>query len=108
MAKKEDGKLGQAIQLDATAVFGASVQLPMFDRTEPDAWFILANANFNLRGVSDSRTKYWYVLSKFDSSTLKKLSTFLQLPRGNDPYQELKEMLCQTYEPPWSKSSMPS
>ena len=100
MATKDEGKLSQAIQLDATAVFSALVQLPMFDRTEPDAWLLLADANFNLRGVTDSRTKYWYVLSKFDASTLRKLSTFLKEPRGTDPYQELREMLCQTYEPP--------
>ena len=100
MATKNEGKLGQVVQLDAVTVFGDSVQLPMFDRTEPDAWFILAEANFNLRGVTDSRTKYWYVLSKFDASTLKKLSTFLQLLRGDDPYRELREMLCETYEPP--------
>ena len=72
----------------------------MFDRAEPDAWFILAEAHFNLRGVTDSKTKYWYVLSKFDPPTLRKLSTFLQSPRGSDPYQELRQMLCQTYEPP--------
>ena len=89
-----------SVQVDAASVFGASVQLPMFDRAEPDAWFILADANFNLRKVTDSRTKYWYVLPKFDLTTLRKLSTFLQLPRGEDPYQELREMLCQTYESP--------
>ena len=100
MASKNEDKLSQAVQLDAASVFGASVQLPMFDRAEPDAWFILADANFNLRGVMDSRSKYWYVLSKFDASTLKKLSTFLQLPRGDNPYQELREMLYETYEPP--------
>ena len=43
------------------------------------------------------------MLSKFDASTLKKLSTFLQLPRGDDPYRELREMLCETYEPPMEK-----
>ena len=93
MAMKNEGKLAQAVQLEAATVFGASVQLPMFDQTEPDAWLILADANFYLRGVTDSRTKYWYVLSKFDATTLKKLSTFLQLPRGNDSYQELREMV---------------
>ena len=100
MASKNEGKLAQAVQLDATAVFAASVQLPMFNRTELNTWFILADANFNLRGVTDSRTKYWYVLSKFNASTLKKLSTFLQSLRGDDPYQEWREMLCLTYEPP--------
>ena len=72
----------------------------MFDKAEPDAWFILAEANFNLRKVTDSSTKYWYVLSKFDATTLRKLSTFLKLPRGDDPYQELRDKLCEMFEPP--------
>ena len=88
------------VQVDAAAVFGASVQLPMFDKSEPEAWFILAEANFNLRKVTDSKTKYWYVLSKFDAITLRKLSTFLKLPQGDDPYQELRDKLCETFEPP--------
>ena len=91
---------GPSVPLDAAAVFGASVQLPAFDKAELEALFILADANFNLRKVTDSRTKYWYVLSKFDSQTLRKLSTFLKEPRGDDPYQELRDMLCCTYEPP--------
>ena len=96
----EQNPAGSAVQVDAASVFGASVQLPMFDRAEPDAWFILADANFNLRKVTDPSTKYWYVLSKFDTTTLRKLSTFMKQPRGVDPYKELREMLCQTYEPP--------
>ena len=102
MAMKDnpEGRLAQSIQLNATAFFGTSVQLPMFDKAEPDACFMLAKANFNLRNVTDSRTKYWYVLSKFDATMLRKLSTFLKLPRGSDPYQELCEKLCQTYELP--------
>ena len=34
--------------------------------------------------MTDSRTKFWYVLSKFDAATLRKLSTFLKEPRGED------------------------
>ena len=88
------------VQVDAASVFGASVQLPMFDKAEPDAWLILAEANFNLWKVTDSNTKYWYVLSKFDASTFRKLSTFLKSPREDDPYGELRRMLCRMYEPP--------
>ena len=99
-SKKIADQLEQSVQVDAASVFGASVQLPMFDKAEPDAWFILAEANFNLRKVTDSSTKYWYVLSKFDAATLRKLSAFLKQPRGDDPYLELRNMLCETFEPP--------
>ena len=94
MAEKE----AKALQLDA-AVFGASVQLPAFDKLEPVSWFAVADANFALRKVSDELTKYYYILSKLDSSTLRKLSAFLKRPRGDSPYQEIRSELCEAFEP---------
>ena len=92
-------KPNSTVRLDA-AVFGASVQLPVFDKMEPESWFCVADANFALRKVSDSVTKYYYVLSKLDSTSLKKLSAFLKRPRGPDPYQEIRAKLYRTFEPP--------
>ena len=88
-----------SVHLDA-AVFGASVQLPAFDKIEAETWFAVADANFALRKVTDSTTKYYYVLSKLDASTLRKLSSFIKRPRGEDPYGEIKAELCEAYEPP--------
>ena len=76
------------------------MQLPGFDKDEPASWFCVADANFALRKVSDSQTKYYYVLSKLDSATLKKLLAFLKVPRGADPYEEIRKKLCKTSEPP--------
>ena len=98
-AKTPDDNKPSSVHLDAS-VFGASVQLPVFDKIEPDAWFAIADANFALRKVTDSTTKYYYVLSKLDSTILRKLSTFLKLLRGDDPYREIRDKLCRTYEPP--------
>ena len=83
------------------AVFGATVQLPAFDKVEPETWFTShhADTNFALGKVTDSATKYYYVLSKLDAFTLRKLSAFLKCNRGPDPYQEIRRQLCCTYEP---------
>ena len=81
-------------------MYGATVQLPVFDKLEPRAWFRIADANFGIRRVTDSVTKYYYVLSKLDSETLRKLSAFLDLPLGADPYLDLRQKLCTTFEPP--------
>ena len=35
------------------AVLGATVQLPAFDKVEPETWFAVADANFALRKVTD-------------------------------------------------------
>ena len=102
-SKSEDSKTSVAgaasVHLDA-AVFGASVQLPSFDKVEAETWFAVADANFALRKVTDSTTKYYYVLSKLDASTLRKLSSFIKNPKGDDPYAEIKVELCEAYEPP--------
>ena len=84
---------------DDPAVHSVAVQLPTFNRLAPSSWFHLADANFHLRGIVQSDKKYWYVVSKLDADTLKKLSAFLAAPRGKDPYSEIRSMLCQTYEP---------
>ena len=90
------------LQVDA-AVFGATVQLPAFDKVEAETWFAVADANFALRKVTDPTTKYYYVLSKLDASTLRKLSAFIKRPKGSDPYEEIKGMLCEAYEPPFEQ-----
>ena len=76
-----------------------SVQLPTFNRLAPSSWFHLTDANFHLRSITQSDTKYWCVVSKLDPDTLKKLSSFLSTLRGKDPYAEIRSVLCQTFEP---------
>ena len=85
---------------DSSLVYGATVQLPTFDKAEPRAWFRIADANFAIRKVTDSHTKYYYVLSKLDSVKLRELSTFLDRPLGADPYKDIRHTLCRTFEPP--------
>ena len=93
-------KYATSTPYDAAAVFGASVQLPSFDKVDPETWFTVADANFSLRKVTDPTTKYYYVLSKLDAESLRQLSAFLKEPRGENLYREIKEELCNTYEPP--------
>ena len=106
MAAKNSSAVGQEVKhdvttpYDAAAVFGASVQLPSFDKVDPETWFTVADANFALRKVTDATTKYYYVLSKLDAATLRQLSAFLKLPKGEDTYQEIKDELCESYEAP--------
>ena len=87
-----------SVHLDP-AVFGATVQLPAFDKVEAETWFVVADANFALTRVTDPTTKYYYVLLKLDASTLRKLTAFIKQSRGPDPYAEIKDVLCDAYEP---------
>ena len=85
---------------DSALIYGATVQLLTFDKAEPRAWFRIADANFGIRRVTDPVTKYYYVLSKLDSETLRKLSAFLDRPLGSDPYADIRKKLCKMFEPP--------
>ena len=95
-----DTRRATAARQEPNLVYGATVQLPIFDKLEPRAWFRIADANFGIRRVTDPVTKYYYVLSKFDSETLRKLSAFLDLPLGADPYLDIRKKLCATFKPP--------
>ena len=87
-----------SVSEDPVAHFVA-VQLPIFNRLAPTSWFYMADANFHLRNITTSETKFWYVVSKLDADTLRKMSAFLAKPRGKDPYAEIRTVLCGTFEP---------
>ena len=81
------------------AAHGVSVQLPVFTRNSLKSWFTIIEANFHVRGVSTPDTKYWHAVSKLDADTLEEIQEFLAMDHGKDPYQELKEHLCEVFEP---------
>ena len=78
---------------------GVAVQLPTFMKASPAAWFRLCDANFFIRKVTDPETKYWYIVSKLDEETLRKIHAFLEKPLSKDPYRDIKERLCESFEP---------
>ena len=86
-------------KLDDLVAHSVAVKLPTFNKIAPTSWFHLADANFHLRGITASDTKFWYVVSKLDQETLSKLSSFLSKPCGKDPYAEIRDVLCRTFEP---------
>ena len=91
--------MARAMTYEGPVSHSVAVQLPTFNRTAPTAWFSLEDANFHLRGITQSDAKYWYVVSKLDPDRLMKLSVFLTRKRGADPYSEIRALLCRTYEP---------
>ena len=102
MASK-NGETAKPGTVDDPVAHSVAVQLPTFNKLAPSAWFHLADANFHLRAITKSETKYWYIVSKLDADTLMKLSAFLAKSRGVDPYSEIRAVLCRTYEPKLEK-----
>jgi hypothetical protein len=42
------------------------MRIPPFYAEEPDVWFISAEPQFTLAGITEERTKFHYVLSQLD------------------------------------------
>ena len=80
------GKPQEPAMADDPATHSVAVQLPTFNRLAPSEWFHLADANFHLRGITKSDTKFWYIVSKLDAKMLRKMSSFLAKKGGDDLY----------------------
>ena len=100
----EQGKmLSSAAQLTLAtnlAAHGDSVQLPQFTRASPKSWF--CDANFHVRGVTASETKYWHTVTKLNADTLEKMQEFLEADHGKDPYTSLSVI---TSAPLWGHAT---
>lgn len=57
-----------AVSAAATAaiVHAVSLKLPTFLASRPDAWFQQTEAQFAMRNITDSTTKYFYLLTSLD------------------------------------------
>ena len=74
-----------------------SVKLPEFWPEEPDVWFIQAEAEFDLRKITQDSTKYSHVVTKLDRETASKLRDFLRAPPADNKYAALKGKLVNRY-----------
>ncbi|KRZ65364.1 hypothetical protein T10_9979 [Trichinella papuae] len=73
-----------------------SVKLPPFWPHNPRMWFAQAEAQFYLRHVSASLTKYFYVISSLLDSVTPDVDDLLE-PVGDNPYETLKSRLLERY-----------
>lgn len=74
-----------------------SLKLPAFWTSQPEVWFAQAEAQFNLRGVTASDTKYFYVLAALDQETATRLLDFISHPPEEYKYEAFKERLLATF-----------
>ena len=82
----------QAQDLNAVAI-----KLPTFWTAQPTVWFLQAEAQFNIRKVTEDSTKYYYVVSALDQTTASRITDVLQNPPDNGLYDNLKKRLLETY-----------
>jgi hypothetical protein len=79
-------------------VLAVAVKLPTFWTTNPRAWFVQADAQFAIRGVTEDQTKYYYVVAALDQDTATRCAAVLERPPASEKYRHLKEFLTQRFE----------
>lgn len=75
-----------------------SVKLPPFWHGSPTAWFIQAEAQFALRGVTVDDTKYYHVVAVLDTETANRALSILTAPPADNKYGTLKNFLLSAFD----------
>ena len=81
------------------SVSTVSVKLPEWWPDNARLWFIQAEAQFNLRGIKDQKTKFWHVVATIDNATASRLEDILVNPPAENPYDAIKTRLVGAYTP---------
>ena len=69
--------------------------LPFFKHAS-ETWFVHLEAQFDLKQLKTSSTKFYYCISALPSKVTTQLTHMIQDP-GEDPYQETKDCLIHLY-----------
>ncbi|XP_064486643.1 uncharacterized protein LOC135398971 [Ornithodoros turicata] len=72
-----------------------AVKLPQFFDRNPAVWFIQAEAQFHLAGVTSQLTKFYHVTSALTPTAADEVYDVLANPSPTTPYDQLKQALLQ-------------
>ena len=74
-----------------------SVKVPAFWPESAEAWFIQVEAQFALKGVTSSSTKFYYCVSAFNQDTANQVLDLIKSPPAAGPYEALKNRLLKLF-----------
>ena len=74
-----------------------SVKVPAFWPDSAEAWFVQVEAQFALKGVTTSLTKFYYCVSSFNQETANHVLDLIKSPPSSEPYEALKKRLLRLF-----------
>ncbi|XP_059083847.1 uncharacterized protein LOC131881066 [Tigriopus californicus] len=78
-------------------IAAVSPKLPSFWPTRVRVWFIRAEAEFNLRNITQDETKWSLVVAALDETTAGRILNLLEHPPATDKYRAIKDKLTATF-----------
>jgi hypothetical protein len=71
-------------------VSGVAMRLPSFYAEEPEVSFASAETQFTLAGITEEKTKFYYVHIELDRRYAREVLTIVTSLSQQDPYTKLK------------------
>jgi len=97
MPKDGDNVQVQAEPSSLDLLNTVSVKVPAFWPESAEAWFIQVEAQFALKGVTTSSTKFYYCVSAFNQDTANQVLDLIKSPPAVGPYEALKNRLLKLF-----------
>lgn len=82
------------MESEVTAV---AIKLPTFWPLQAEVWFLQAEAQFAIKGITADDTKYNYLVAALDQETASRVLAQLTSPPKDVKYATLKQALLDTY-----------
>ncbi|GFN76482.1 Gag Pol protein [Plakobranchus ocellatus] len=79
------------------AVDSVALKLPTFWVSSPLAWFAQAEAQFELRKITQDDTRYYHVFASLDTNTAKRALPIINAPLPTEKYKAIKDFLTSAY-----------
>lgn len=73
------------------------VKMQPFYETDPELWFTIVETQFNVRKITNEKSKYLHVVSNLNCNTANQVKDILKTPFVEGQYGKLKETLISIY-----------
>ena len=74
-----------------------ALKLPPFWPESAEVWFALAEAQFNIKGISNSTTKFYHCVATMSQDGASQMLDLIRDPPASKPYVVFKSRLDKTY-----------
>lgn len=88
--KQLQDQLNKLLDNQKMHTIAVSVKLPVFWANKPEVWFGQVEAQFEIAGITQSKTKYNHVISILDTKTADEVADIIRSPPPTDHYEHLK------------------
>ena len=74
-----------------------ALKLPAFWPENAEVWFAQAEAQFAIKAISVSKTKFYYAVASLPQEVATQILDLIRAPPAGDPYEVLRERLITLY-----------